>query len=138
MELSLNLAWLAISVGLGAVFLVSRSRNEALRQKCTYRRATACVAYLLLVAFLLPAISMTDDMMAMTAPTDGEQVVRRYEAATASHLPVVLRVAGLFHVAGTASVPALVTVGIVTLPTIEMAPFSSSKSESSRAPPAAA
>lgn len=136
-ELVLNLAWLTISVGLGAAFLLSRSRRKGSPVKCTYGRSTAWIAYLLLVAFLLPAISMTDDLMAMTAPADGEQVVRRYEATTVGHFPVVLHVANFLGVSSEVPAPAFVTVGTVVLPTIPTTYLIFSKLKSSRAPPVA-
>jgi hypothetical protein len=46
------------------------------------------VSYLILIAMLLPAISMTDDLQAMVTPADGEQIVRRLEAATPNHVPL--------------------------------------------------
>jgi hypothetical protein len=39
---------------------------------------------------LLPVISMTDDLRAMVTPADGEQIVRRFEAAVTSHASVDL------------------------------------------------
>lgn len=50
----------------------------------------AWISYLILVAMLLPVISMTDDLQAMVAPTDGEQIVRRCEtfASGHAHVPV--------------------------------------------------
>jgi hypothetical protein len=48
------------------------------------------VSYLILIAMLLPVISMTDDLQAMVTPADGEQIARRFEAAVSSHAPVHL------------------------------------------------
>ena len=79
MELLLNLTWLLVSAVLGVLLLTTRSKYQAPSQKLTYTRATAWISYLVLIALLLPAISMTDDLTAMVAPTDGEQIVRRYE-----------------------------------------------------------
>src|SRR5579875_1784877 len=83
MELLLNLTWLVVSLSLGVLFLASRRRCEALPGKCVYRRSVAGITYVILIALLLPAISMTDDRMAMVTPADSEQVARRYEVSQA-------------------------------------------------------
>ncbi len=80
MELLLNLMWLTLAAALGGLLLVSRSRCEAASQNCLHTRTTAWICYAVLIALLLPAISMTDDLMAMVVPSDGEQITRRYEA----------------------------------------------------------
>lgn len=81
MELLLNLTWLTVSVALGVLLIASRGKSEAMSGRCTYTRSTAWISYLILIALLLPAISMTDDLMAKVAPTDNEQVVRRHEVS---------------------------------------------------------
>lgn len=81
MELLLNLMWLALATALGGLLLVSRGRCEVTSEKCLHTRTTAWICYAVLIALLLPAISMTDDRMAMVAPSDGEQIVRRYETS---------------------------------------------------------
>jgi hypothetical protein len=58
-----------------------------------------------LIALLLPAISMTDDLMAMVAPTDGEQIARRYEAIPAGPHHAKLQVAMLPFVPGAFRTP---------------------------------
>ncbi|MGH9616292.1 MAG: hypothetical protein ACRD28_06075 [Acidobacteriaceae bacterium] len=40
---------------------------------------------MILIAMLLPVISMTDDLQAMVTPTDGEQIVRRFEVSANGH-----------------------------------------------------
>lgn len=75
MEQFLNFAWLAISIALAVLLLASR------RARGTSSISTVWLTYLVLIAMLLPVISMTDDLMAMVAPTDGEQIARRYEVA---------------------------------------------------------
>lgn len=135
-ELALNLAWLAISAGLGTVFLLSRIRHEGVSTKCTYGRSTAWIAYLLLVAFLLPAISMTDDLMAMTAPADREQVVRRYEAMAVAQSPVLLHVASFFGAREIAdSIPGFIAFETVLLPSFLYSQLPFSRQGKSRAPP---
>jgi len=75
MEQFLNFAWLATSIALAMLLLAPRRARE------TSSSSTVWLTYLILIAMLLPVISMTDDLMAMVAPTDGEQITRRYEVA---------------------------------------------------------
>jgi hypothetical protein len=96
-ELLLNLTWLALSIALGVLLVASRSKHEAASGRCVHTRSTAWISYLVLIALLLPAISMTDDLMAMVAPADGEQITRRYDATAVGHHPVHFHV-DLFHV----------------------------------------
>lgn len=95
MELFLNVTWLVLSIGLGALLFASRSRCQSTPGSLILSRRTAWISYLLLIALLLPAISMTDDLMAMAAPTDSEQIVRRYEAGVTGQ-PVVTPVAAYY------------------------------------------
>ncbi len=95
MELLLNITWLVVSGTLGLLLVASRRRCEAVSGKCTYSRGTAWISYAILIALLLPAISMTDDLMAMVAPTDGEQIARRYEATSGGPHHAKLQVAML-------------------------------------------
>ena len=90
MELILNLLWLAASVSLGVVLVRSRSRRHLTSKDCIHSQSTVWVSYLVLIAMLLPVISMTDDLQAMVTPADSEQIVRRFEAAIPSHAPVHL------------------------------------------------
>lgn len=89
-ELLLNLLWLAASASLGVALLYSRSRRRVALEDCVHSRSAAWVSYLILIAMLLPAISMTDDLQAMVTPTDGEQIVRRMECTLPGHLSVHL------------------------------------------------
>lgn len=97
-ELVLNLLWLAASVGLGLFLLASRGRCKAMHGDYVHAHATAWISYLILVAMLLPVISMTDDLQAMVAPTDGERIVRRCEGCAPGHAPVHFHGALLFQV----------------------------------------
>ena len=90
MELLLNLLWLAASASLCMVLLRSRGGRRVVSADCIYPHSAAWVSYLILIAMLLPVISMTDDLQAMVTPTDGEQIVRRIEAAVPGHSPVHL------------------------------------------------
>ena len=100
MELLLNLSWLAASVALGILLLRSRGRREAASAEYVYSHSAAWISYLILIAMLLPVISMTDDLQAMVTPTDGEQIVRRLETSIPGHFPVPLHGAVFFPVRG--------------------------------------
>jgi hypothetical protein len=89
-ELLLNLLWLAASAGLGIVLLNSRGRRGVASHDRIHSHSAAWISYVILIAMLLPVISMTDDMQAMATSTDGEQIVRRIEAAVPGHSPVHL------------------------------------------------
>lgn len=88
MELLLNLLWLAASVSLGVALLCSRGRRSVASEDRIHSHSAAWVSYVILIAMLLPVISMTDDLQAMVTPADGEQIVRRIEAAVPGHSPV--------------------------------------------------
>ncbi|MGA8287604.1 MAG: hypothetical protein WB950_02810, partial [Acidobacteriaceae bacterium] len=90
MELLLNLLWLAASLSLAVLLHNSRGRRGVASQNYVHSHSVAWISYLVLVAMLLPVISMTDDLWAMTTPTDGEQIVRRIESAAPGHSPVHL------------------------------------------------
>ncbi len=94
-ELLLNLLWLAASVILGVILLKSRGRREAMSEEYVHPHATAWISYLILVAMLLPVISMTDDLMAMVAPSDSDRIVRRCEAFVTGHAPAPAPVHGI-------------------------------------------
>ncbi len=87
MELALNLVWFLVSLGLGLGILAARR---------SYGRAAGRLmpawalwtGYVVLVAMLLPAISMSDDLLAMVAPAEGEQIARRYDAPRQMQAPV--------------------------------------------------
>lgn len=83
MELLLNITWLVVSAALGVMLVASRSRREAASGERVCKLSAVWMCYLVLIALLLPAISMTDDMLAMVAPRDGEQISRRYEVSAA-------------------------------------------------------
>lgn len=59
-----------------------------MHREYVYPHSIAWISYLILVAMLLPVISMTDDLQAMIVPTDGEQIVRRCEAFAPGYAPV--------------------------------------------------
>jgi len=89
-ELLFNLLWLAASASLGCLLLYSRGWRGVASRDRIHSHSAAWVSYAILIAMLLPVISMTDDMQAMATSTDGEQIVRRIEAAVPGHSPVHL------------------------------------------------
>jgi len=89
-ELLLNLLWLAASATLGVALLYPRSRRRIASEDYVHSHSAAWVSYLILIAMLLPVISMTDDLQAMVTPADSEQIVRRMECAVPGHSPVHL------------------------------------------------
>jgi hypothetical protein len=89
MELFLNLTWLAVTTLLFALLISSRHGTKRAPGKWTHSHATAWMSCLVLAALLLPAISMTDDLMAMAARADGEQVARRFETSARHHSAVL-------------------------------------------------
>lgn len=76
MELFLNSVWLSVSVFL--VILCLRSFRNG-HTKLTW---STVIALCLLLVLLFPVISMTDDLVAMTAPADAEHMLRRYDASS--------------------------------------------------------
>ena len=74
MELFLNLAWAALSIFLvvGWVWAIRKGHTEF--------RWTTLVALALLLVLLFPAISMTDDRVAMSTPVELEHMMRASEA----------------------------------------------------------
>jgi hypothetical protein len=90
MELLLNLLWLSASVILGVLLLKSRGRHRVASFDYIHSHSTAWICYLILIAMLLPVISMTDDLQSMVTLTDGEQIVRRLEISIPGHSPVHL------------------------------------------------
>jgi hypothetical protein len=84
-EILFNLMWLALSAGLIMGFwLTSRSRGNGKSP-----RATLCmqlIALALLIAILLPVVSLTDDLRACAAPTESEHLSRRGDSLTTHDL----------------------------------------------------
>jgi hypothetical protein len=85
LELFLNLAWAVLSLLLigGWVWSIRKGHTEF--------HWTTLVALTLLLVLLFPAISMTDDRMAMSTPVELEHMMRSSEA---SHGPIAIL--GLF------------------------------------------
>jgi hypothetical protein len=70
MELALNLSWFLLALAMVYLWLRQAPRNA------TQRRAQM-IALGVLVIILLPAISMTDDLMAAQNPAEVDSTVRR-------------------------------------------------------------
>lgn len=75
MELLLNLAWVSVCLLLIACWV------RSLRSTAAPFQWTAVIALCLLLVLLFPAISMTDDLMAMSAPAQSEHVLARHDLA---------------------------------------------------------
>ena len=74
MELLLNLVWASISLSLVVCWFRSARSSRA---KLEWGLV---IALALLIVLLFPAISMTDDLVAMNAPAELEHMLRRSEA----------------------------------------------------------
>jgi hypothetical protein len=88
-ELFLNLAWAALSILLVGGWIWS------IRKGHTEFHWTTCVALALLLVLLFPAISMTDDRVAMSTPVELEHMMRSSEAPLGQ-----VAVLGLFSLLG--------------------------------------
>ncbi len=84
MELLLNLAWLLLSLTLLASLRTKQSRSLGFSGAADRRRRYLTV--IVLSFLLLPVISMTDDLHAMTAMADSERTDRRCSAIQNQHL----------------------------------------------------
>ena len=75
MELLFNLLWVGLSVGLIGLWLLSRRRwqDDALRPASHIQIAALAIV----IVILLPVVSLTDDLLACTAPAEVEHLVRR-------------------------------------------------------------
>lgn len=136
-ELALNTFWLAASVCLGVVLVLSRNRCRTKREDPLHSHATACISYLILVAMLLPVISMNDDLQAMVVPKDGEQIVRRCEGFAPSHASVNLHVAPLIQTRNLSFAPLSHFTSLGTIPYFHLYRCSYRQTTRDRAPPIA-
>jgi hypothetical protein len=75
-ELLFNLLWVVLSTGLIGLWLVSRHRWEDNMPRPNGHVQIA--ALVILIVVLLPVVSLTDDLMACTAPAEIEHLVRRH------------------------------------------------------------
>jgi hypothetical protein len=83
LEIFLNLMWLGLSVALAAWWLCAILRGDS---KAAW---STIVAVGLLILLLFPVISMTDDLIAMSAPAETEQA-RRHEAPPLHSTPLLM------------------------------------------------
>jgi hypothetical protein len=70
MELLLNLAWFLLAVTMSAIWLCFAPRDPAPRR-------VQLVALAVVILILLPAISMTDDLLAAQNPAETDSYLRR-------------------------------------------------------------
>ena len=82
MELLLNLIWLALSLLLASWWI------RAMRTGHARKGWIAAVTICLLLMLLFPVISMTDDLVAMTSPSEMVHEVRRAEMSLAHSVAV--------------------------------------------------
>ena len=75
MELLFNLLWVGLSIGLIWLWLLSRRRwqDDALGPGGHMQIAALAI----LIIILFPVVSLTDDLLACTAPAEVEHIVRR-------------------------------------------------------------
>ena len=76
MELLFNLLWVVLSIGLIGLWLISGRRwgNYLLRPNSHVQIAALAI----LIVILFPVVSLTDDLLACTAPAEVEHLVRRH------------------------------------------------------------
>lgn len=75
MELLFNLLWVALSAGLIGLWLLSRGQWRGDASHPNSHMQIAALA--MVIVILLPVVSLTDDLLACTAPTEVEHLVRR-------------------------------------------------------------
>ena len=138
MELLFNLLWLAASASLGGFLLYSRSRRGIASKDRIHPHSAAWVSYVILIAMLLPVISMTDDMQAMATSTDGEQIARRIEAAVPGHSPVHLHRTVFLPVRSVWLAPVFENLSLQAVPEFHPSYRCHRQTTQGRAPPAVA
>jgi len=74
-ELIFNLLWVVLSTGLIGLWLFSRRRwQDDVSRPGTHMQIAALA---IVIVILLPVVSLTDDLLACTAPAEVEHLVRR-------------------------------------------------------------
>ncbi len=91
MEIFLNLAWAALAITMACLWLRWGDRDGTNRRR-------QIVALAILIAILLPVISVSDDLMAMQNATETDSVQRR-DHLVAGRAHVVLPFAAVLSVA---------------------------------------
>jgi hypothetical protein len=86
MEILLNLAWAACSLGL-IWFWIRGSASNPVESKSVPRR-TQVLALAMVVLLLLPVISLSDDLIAMQGLAETDSSARRASHLTEGHPPV--------------------------------------------------
>jgi len=78
MELLLNLAWFLVALAMWVVWLRAAGRNAA-------ERRLQLIALAVMIFVLLPAISMTDDLLAAQNPAETDSCLRRDHEISSAH-----------------------------------------------------
>ncbi len=84
MEIFLNLVWLGLSLAFTAWWVA------AVRNRRSDLRWSTVVAVALLLLLLFPVISITDDLVAMSAPAETEHALRRGDSPLLHAVPLLL------------------------------------------------
>ncbi len=136
MELLLNLAWLCIVF---ALFILLRLQGDSGSGRLSNFQASKSQRYLILIALsflLLPVISMTDDLYAMTTMAESERADRRISAVQSQHLQDQTQIHPAFSAGHVYLECPWICFGVVNtfrpLPNVEMRPIALC---SDRAPP---
>jgi hypothetical protein len=87
-ETFFNLAWIAISLALGIVWLTGYRRSGHKVSMSTLR--VQCIALGVLILILLPVVSLSDDMQTMMATSEMEHVSRRIDVLPVQEQPAQL------------------------------------------------
>ncbi len=85
MELALNLTWMLLSLAMVTAWFAQSGHKLHSRD-----RRRAAIALLLLVVILLPAISMTDDLLAARFSAEVEQIQMQHKSLLVAHAEVAL------------------------------------------------
>jgi hypothetical protein len=91
MEILLNFAWAACSVGMIWFWIRTRASNPVTSGPDTARpvpRRTQMLALAMVVLLLLPVISLSDDLMAMQGLAETDSSARRANHLAEGHPPV--------------------------------------------------
>ena len=75
MEILFNLLWAALSIALSGLWLLGRTRCTKSSPDTSVHLQITALAVLIVILF--PVVSLTDDLLAYTAPAEAEHLVRR-------------------------------------------------------------
>ncbi len=86
MEIFFNLLWVAVAIMLCTMWCADLQRNR--KESLLPTIGIQLVALAVLVAILLPVISLTDDLQAATNPAETERVCRRSDQQPSPDRPL--------------------------------------------------